>query len=515
MPTVKKGGARVGAGRKAVSSDKKKTPTQVYLTREIKEKLEKLGIDNCSNISQKCAHLIEKGIESMYEETMLFEHIDDLEYPSCLQDQEIVDKEKQKGIVKFIDLFAGMGGLRIGFQQALEAQGLKGEAVFSSEIKKAAIEAYTNYFPGEKINGDITKIDAKDIPDFDYLLAGFPCQAFSSAGNRLGFEDTRGTLFFDVALILKEKQPKGFVLENVEGLVNHDKGKTFNVIKATLEELGYCISYKVLDGKDFGLAQSRKRIYITGSKTDTKIDLNSFEETRTTLSSVIDFSIDAEQSEFADKLLSHFSIEEVIGKKIKDKRGGKDNIHSWNFGLKGEISKEQEELLDVVLRQRRNKKWASIIGIDWMDGMPLTKEMITTFYTHHNLQEMLDDLVEKGYLVYEYPKALVNGKRKYDEELEKGYNIVTGKLSFKYNQILDPEGITPTLVATDMIKLAVPTNGGIRKLTMKEGLKLFGFPDDYSLDHIHEPKAYDLLGNTVMVPVVQAVSEKLLCVTEK
>ncbi|MFZ8765466.1 DNA (cytosine-5-)-methyltransferase [Enterococcus diestrammenae] len=509
MTKHNKGGARIGAGRKAVSTDQKKIPIQVYLPRDIKEKIINLEIEDCCNNSQKCAFLIQRGIQSMNEQMDLFEK------QSIDKNYNVIKKESDEEVIKFIDLFAGMGGLRLGFQQALESKGLEGKVVFSSEIKKAAIEAYTNYFPGEEIYGDITKIDARDIPDFDYVLAGFPCQAFSSAGNRLGFEDTRGTLFFDVARIIKEKQPKGFVLENVEGLVSHDKGKTFKVIKKTLKDLGYHIFYNVLDGKNFGLAQSRKRIYIIGSKINADIDLNSFEKRGTTLSSVIDPMVEAEHSEFAEKLLSHFSIDEIIGKKIKDKRGGKDNIHSWSFGLKGEVTEEQEELLDILLRQRRNKKWADVIGIDWMDGMPLTKEMIETFFESPRLQSLLDDLVKKGYLVYEYPKALINGKRKYDDRLKKGYNIVTGKLSFKYNQILDPNGVTPTLVATDMAKLAVPTKDGIRRLTLDEGLKLFGFPDDYSLNCIPESKAYDLLGNTVMIPVVQAVSEKLLDAVEK
>lgn len=119
--------------------------------------------------------------------------------------------------IKFIDLFAGIGGIRLGFEQACKKAKIKSECVFTSEIKPHAIEVLKQNH-NEKIDGDITQIEAKNIPDFDVLLGGFPCQAFSAAGKRLGFEDTRGTLFFDVARILKEKKPLGFVLENVEGL---------------------------------------------------------------------------------------------------------------------------------------------------------------------------------------------------------------------------------------------------------------------------------------------------------
>lgn len=144
-----------------------------------------------------------------------------------------------------------------------------------------------------------------------------------------------------------------------------------------------------------------------------------------------------------------------------------------------------------------------------MDGMPLTEEMIQTFYPHPNLHEMLVDLVEKGYIAYEYPKQLIGNKRVPDPTLEKGYNIVTGKLSFEFTKILSPDEVTPTLVATDVQKLAVPVGGGIRSLTVKEGLKLFGFPDDYSLDKLKKNEAFDLLGNTVCIPVIKAVSLKL------
>jgi len=492
------GGTREGAGRKTLL--RKKKATQVYLDPELKKQIEYIEIDKCINLSQKCSYLIEKGLKHMTNSTTV-------ENNNTFKTSDNLKTATKT--VKYIDLFSGLGGTRMGFENALKKLGFEGSSVFVSEIKKHAIESYSKNFPEDTISGDITKIDAKDIPDFDFLLAGFPCQAFSSAGNRLGFEDTRGTLFFDIARIIKEKNPKGFLLENVEGLVSHDNGKTLTVIINTLEELGYHVSYKILNGKDFGLAQFRNRIYITGSIKQT-VDLENLPVKHKKLYSVIENNVAPEESDFANKLLSHFTIDEIIGKQIKDKRGGDSNIHSWEFELKGEVSKDQKELLGLLLKQRRNKKWGPIIGIEWMDGMPLTIEMIKTFYSHNNLQEMLDDLVNKGYLTYEHPKKKVGNRRVYDETLEKGYNIITGKLSFKYSKILDPNDITPTLVATDISKLAVPVQGGIRPLTIREGLRLFGFPEDYQLDHIQTTKAYDLLGNTVCVPVIEEVSKKLL-----
>ena len=137
--------------------------------------------------------------------------------------------------IKFIDLFSGIGGIRLGFESACSELKISCECVFTSEIKPAAIKIFEQNHSEEKIFGDITKISCEEIPDFDILLAGFPCQSFSSAGKRLGFDDTRGTLFFEIEKILSHKKPQGFILENVEGLVLHDKGKT---LKTILDKLG-------------------------------------------------------------------------------------------------------------------------------------------------------------------------------------------------------------------------------------------------------------------------------------
>ena len=150
------------------------------------------------------------------------------------QNKKIVPhKRTKKKLFKFIDLFAGLGGTRIGFEQACEELGINSKCVFTSEIKEYAVDIYKKNFSNEDVSGDITKVNEKNIPDFDFLLGGFPCQAFSAAGKREGFGDSRGILFFDVARIIKEKKPKGFLLENVEGLVTHDKGQTLKIILKT------------------------------------------------------------------------------------------------------------------------------------------------------------------------------------------------------------------------------------------------------------------------------------------
>ena len=416
-----------------------------------------------------------------------------------------------KKTVRYIDLFCGMGGLRVGFEQSLKKLNLTGSCQFSSDIKDSAIAAYNHNFNENMEYTDITKIKSDEIPDFDFLLAGFPCQAFSSAGNRLGFEDTRGTLFFDVARIIKEKQPEGFILENVEGLVTHDKGKTFKVIENTLLDLGYKVTSRILNGKDFGLAQSRNRIYIVGHKNKI-IDIDNFSKKSTLLGDILEKGIPVCETDFTNKLLSHFDITQLYGKSIKDKRGGSNNIHSWDIEIKGPVSLKQKELLNELLKERRKKDWAKEIGITWMDGMPLTLEQIKTFNNDENLYHMLEDLVEKGYLKFEHPKEKEGNKRVSDVSKPKGYNIVTGKLSFEYSKILSPNEITPTLVAMDVNKLGVPSLEplGIRRLTIREGLRLFGYPETYSLDFLSENKAFDLLGNTVCIPVIEHISKQLL-----
>ncbi len=171
----------------------------------------------------------------------------------------------KKEKLRFIDLFCGIGGFRVAFEEACQEKGIKHECVFSSDIDKFCQISYEANF-GEKPQGDITKINEKDIPDHDILFAGFPCQPFSIIGQMKGLNDTRGTLFFDIARILKEKKPKAFILENVKQLVGHDKGNTLKVILKTLRELNYHVQYSVLNALDYGLPQKRERIVIVGHK---------------------------------------------------------------------------------------------------------------------------------------------------------------------------------------------------------------------------------------------------------
>lgn len=186
-----------------------------------------------------------------------------LEYKSIISFAENIPFKTPKSNrrFRFIDLFAGIGGIRIPFQE------IGGKCVFTSEWDQFAQKTYRVNF-GETPQGDITKIAASTIPDFDILLGGFPCQPFSQAGLKKGFSDTRGTLFFEIERILKEKRPKAFLLENVKQLKGHDKGRTLRVILEHLDMLNYYSKYEVLRAGDFGVPQNRERIYIIGIDKD-------------------------------------------------------------------------------------------------------------------------------------------------------------------------------------------------------------------------------------------------------
>lgn len=166
--------------------------------------------------------------------------------------------------MKYFSMFSGIGGFELGIEQAAQELGITAECVGYSEIDKHAIATYEEHFDHDNY-GDATTINADTLPEFDLLVGGFPCQAFSIAGKRLGFDETRGTLFFDIARILKAREPQNFILENVKGLISHNKGQTFRTILRALDELGYDLQWQVLNSKDYGVPQSRERVYLVGS----------------------------------------------------------------------------------------------------------------------------------------------------------------------------------------------------------------------------------------------------------
>lgn len=410
-------------------------------------------------------------------------------------------------VIRIADLFAGIGGLRQGVVNGLSQQGYGTEIVFTSEIKKTAVQVLEDNFPDDRVSGDITKINEKDVPDHDLLIAGFPCQAFSYAGKRAGFEDeVKGTLFFDVVRVLKEKKPANFILENVEGLINHDPdpanpkaayGRTFKTILAALEELDYNLDWRLLVATDFGVPQSRKRVFIVGSL-NTVPNLSDLKKTVSApISSILEKGLKETQPEvqkFTQLLKAEYGDLSVLeGKIFRDWRGGTRNLHSWNFNFKGKTSKQDRELLEALVAESKKGSWVPAGSRKVGEGSPLSETQIATFFSpaRGSLQEQLNKLTRLGYL----------------REVDGKYKISSGKLSMPLSHILKHDSYANTLVATDADRLAVLDEGEIRRFSNLEIRRLFGFPDDFILNEKLSRRAvFDLFGNSVVMPMAEAVA---------
>lgn len=412
-------------------------------------------------------------------------------------------------LIKFVDLFAGTGGIRLGLEQACSELNIATHCVFSSEIDRNACLSYELNF-GENPFSDIRKI--YDFPEFDFLLAGFPCQSFSYAGKRKGFGDTRGTLFFEVERILRQKNPKYFLLENVRGITTHDNGRTFKTIRDNLKDIGYKIDHLLLNSSNFGLPHNRVRIYIIGVlNDDIKMTLNSdlgaadthkfkmnlsncqpslfgekktkFKVIKNILEKKPDFKYICSQK-FIDKLKKVVgnNFTKLNGYRLIDYRGGK-SIHSWELGVKGDCSLKEIEFMNLLIANRRKKVFGS-----HQDGKSLTKEQILSFYQTNNFYEVTTTLIEKGYL------SCYEGK----------YNPVCGNMSFEVFKFLDPDGISITLTASDANRLGIVQDNIPRRITPRECARLQGYPDSYKLLD-NDNAVYKQIGNGVSIPVVKAV----------
>jgi DNA (cytosine-5)-methyltransferase 1 len=228
--------------------------------------------------------------------------------------------------IRFIDLFCGIGGFRVAMDQACNESGLIPECVFSSDIDPFCQDSYEANF-GHRPIGDITKVDENIIPDHDILFAGFPCQPFSIIGQMHGFNDIRGTLFFDIARIIQHKNPKAFVLENVKQLVGHDGGKTLKTIIKTLEkDLGYNVQFAVLNALDYGLPQKRERVIIVGHKEPIMFSFPSPVRPFKPLSEILEKKVDKK----------HYASD-YIAKKRKESHKSAYGLSIWHENKAGNI----------------------------------------------------------------------------------------------------------------------------------------------------------------------------------
>ena len=405
-------------------------------------------------------------------------------------------------MINFIDLFAGVGGIRIGAENALSKRNIDSQCVLSSEIDEKACQTYELNFD-EYPSGDIHAIE--EIEPFDLLLAGFPCQPFSYAGKRRGFGDTRGTLFFEIERILKKYQPKAFLLENVRGLYTHDGGRTFETIIEKLHDLGYGTTDLVLNSSDFGVPQNRVRLYILGILGATpkttlvtsygSADSHAFKRKLTdeneagvcTVGDILETDVPEEYyctERFTEQLHSVVGddLSVLHGYRLIDYRGGQ-SLHSWELGTKGKCTAAEIEFMNLLIQNRRKHNF----GIK-QDGKKLTLEQIMTFYEKSDIDDVIASLITKGYLKCE------DGK----------YNPVCGNMSFEVFKFLDPDSISITLTSSDCNRLGVIQNNRPRHITPRECARIQGLPDSFVVNP-DKAFAYKQFGNSVSVPVIEAV----------
>lgn len=413
-------------------------------------------------------------------------------------------------MIKYIDLFAGVGGIRLGVSQALTQNGIESECVLSSEINEKACETYQLNF-GEHPSGDVKLID--EVEPFDLLLGGFPCQPFSYAGKRMGFGDTRGTLFFEIERLLERYRPKAFLLENVRGLYTHDEGRTFNTIMEKLHGLGYGTYDLLQNSSNFGVPQNRVRLYIVGILGHTPamnlatnlgsadshkykqntLQLTIFDENpRCCVGEILEPEVDEKYycTEKFQQML-HEAVGDDLsvlhGYRLIDYRGGQ-SLHSWELGMKGKCSDAEIRFMNELIQNRRKP----IFGKD-KDGKKLTLEQIRTFYKESDIFDVISSLIEKRYL----------------QEKDGKFNPVCGNMSFEVFKFLDPESISITLTSSDANRLGVIQHNRARHITPRECARLQGFPDTFRL-HPSDVWSYKQFGNSVSVPVIKAVFDEFV-----
>lgn len=411
--------------------------------------------------------------------------------------------------IRFIDLFAGIGGIRLAFEQAANTLNYKTECVLASEISPDCQWVYKNNFNHEVL-GDIRAIN--QLPSHDVLLAGFPCQSFSYAGKKAGFGDTRGTLFFEILRLIDTCKPQTLIFENVRGLYSHDRGRTLETIKHELKNRGYSFDTFLLNSANFGLPQNRVRLYMVGilgaspkfelisdvgppdshSYNCQQLSLFNPLSKPVAVADILEDNPDSKYDcspEFVEALKSRLNnnLNQLHGRRLIDYRGG-NSLHSWELGLRGKCSSEEIELMNRFILKRRNKAFGRN-----QDGKLLSREQIASFFNHPHLEQVLDSLVAKKYL------QIVDGK----------YKPVSGNFSFEVYKFLDPRKISVTLVASDANRLGIYHNDRVRRITPREAARLQGFPDEFIL-HSNDDKAYYQLGNSVSINVVKAVARDVI-----
>lgn len=511
--------------------------------------------------------------------------------------------------LEHLDLFSGIGGFYYGIRNALEKINQNSDHPIQLntkhvEIKPTAIQFIKNNID-QKFDGyDIEKLNLteNDGYEIDILTAGFPCQPFSIAGNKGGFDDKygRGNMFFHIVDIIKLKRPPLFILENVENLLHHDNGNTMKTICQLLNEIDYQFDYHVFNALDFGLPQNRKRVFIFGIDKKRRIPLAKVASTFYKIKehwqytqykpayfdSIIENNAINEinltynnkniqfQKDIKEYLINNgLTVFDLIGKNMNDKRGGNNNIHSWELSLpeklKSQVKDENlietyyqyySKFLNFVLLSCR-KKTNDEYKTGRPDHIPLTLPIIERELNKFNddsslnlssmsikdfqqeldinIEDTVKILLEMGYLTkhqikqdektkkLSWEKCQGNQVRSYELPYKFGYTVNGGRLSFVYNQFIGANKycVLKTLTATDASKIGIiekqfvdinPKNlpiPFIRPMTDKEMLGSLGFPIDkfeISFDNIAQAQRYDLIGNSIAVPIATWIAHQLL-----
>jgi len=418
----------------------------------------------------------------------------------------------------YVSLFSGIGG----FETALDKLG--GNCVIASEIDKFAKQSYTAIHGDERLFGDITKLDEVNFPNHDLLVGGFPCQAFSVAGNRKGFEDVRGTLFFEIVRIAKEKQPKVLLLENVKGLVNHDKGRTLNVMIETLCEIGYTVDFTILNSKYFGVPQNRERIFIVAVRDDLitpepwvingSTIIPRGKERIQALEGIKTFNFDfPQEGEVVTRL------RDVLETEADEKYYlSEDKTAALVEQLDGRENDDNPTLIDVSQAKREGKPRlyqdvaSTVTARIYKDPYMIGRAEPQVIANGEALSYCLDANYTKGIA----PSGINKGRRTHIEEVrpvltpEREEKRQNGR-RFKEN---DEPAFTINTQDRHGVAIGQIPRYRIRKLTPLECWRLQGFSDEAHQKAVDaglsDSQRYKQAGNAVTVNVIQAIGERII-----
>ena len=398
-------------------------------------------------------------------------------------------------MIKIFSMFSGVGGFELGFQQA----NLQTQVVGFCEIDKYASQILETKFQGVKNYGDATTIDETKLPNFDILVGGFPCQAFSMAGKRKGFDEARGTLFFDVARILAHKKPRNFILENVKGLLSHNKGKTFETILGILSDLGYIVEWELLNSKNYGVPQSRERMYIVGhlrgqsrpkvfsfregngvSETSRKKERERSSQVSSTITSNYKRGTHAMGEQY---ILEPKELTKNLGQgqRVYSTNGASVSIKAGGGGQGGKTG-----LYKIPQATKQGYEWADL-------GDSVNLQNLKSKTRRGRVGKQIAQTLDTGNQQYTIVQATITPSRK---------NKSQNGRRFK-----DNEEPMFTLTQND-VHGVMHNKTQIRRLTPIECERLQGFPDNWTKG-LSDTQRYKCMGNAVTTNVVEWVVTQL------